>query len=436
MLKKALSLYMALIMILFSVAAIADEAGLYDKNTAYILNPPSPPKEPKTKHEFINILMLGVDFGVRTPGKGKKRIKNCHADSVIMVAVDLTANKINLISVPRDTLTYVDGAYGVYKLNAAINCAPDFEQGIETAKNTVSRLLGGIRADHYVVIAPQLVEEIGDRIGGLDINVEMSYIGHSGTQYEKGMQHLDGTGIMDYSRARRNATKNNNDYGRTKRQRTVLNALFEKVSRDLDLVYDVLDVIVENFDDNFFSDLSVADLMDMMSLTEQLASGSISNYEMSGEIGMAMKYFNSSFFDTEKRKDIIRKVYGVSIDDLRLNSREYLNYLHLHGFKAIKAIRVSSRVIEWAQKKKYTGDELNNAITARKQLIDKFSEVDDTLNRDTTIAVEKRTDALKVATAELRTACKYPEKLSWSIVETDKWYLDPDINQYNDIDWN
>jgi len=250
------------------------------------------------------------------------------------------------------------------------------------------------------------------------------------------MQHLDGTGIMDYSRARRNATKNNNDYGRTKRQRTVLNALFEKVSRDLDLVYDVLDVIVENFDDNFFSDLSVADLMDMMSLTEQLASGSISNYEMSGEIGMAMKYFNSSFFDTEKRKDIIRKVYGVSIDDLRLNSREYLNYLHLHGFKAIKAIRVSSRVIEWAQKKKYTGDELNNAITARKQLIDKFSEVDDTLNRDTTIAVEKRTDALKVATAELRTACKYPEKLSWSIVETDKWYLDPDINQYNDIDWN
>ena len=47
MLKKALSLYMALIMILFSVAAIADEAGLYDKNTAYILNRPARRKSRK-----------------------------------------------------------------------------------------------------------------------------------------------------------------------------------------------------------------------------------------------------------------------------------------------------------------------------------------------------------------------------------------------------
>ena len=145
MLKRVLSLCLAAIMLLVSVTAVAAKEELYNEKTAYILNPPVPPEEPVAKHKILNILMLGVDFGVRTPGKGKKRIKNCHADSVIMVAVDLTSNKINLISIPRDTLTYVSGAYGVYKLNAAINCAPTFDKGIETMKNTVSHLLGGIR---------------------------------------------------------------------------------------------------------------------------------------------------------------------------------------------------------------------------------------------------------------------------------------------------
>ena len=436
MLKKALSLCLAAIMILFSAVAVADEAGMYDENMAYILNPPTPPEEPKIEHEFINILMLGVDFGILTPGRGKADIKNCHTDSVIMIAIDLTANKVNLISIPRDTLTYVSGAYGVYKLNAAINCAPTFDEGIETAQKTVSWLLGGIRPDHYLVIAPHLVEEIGNRIGGLDIDVEMSYTGHSGTSYKKGCQHLDGVGIMDYARARRNATKNNNDYGRTSRQRTVLNTLYQKIRDDTDIVYDILDVIVDNFDKYFFSDLSESDLRDLLSLTEQITSGSISGYVLDGDLGMAMKYFNSSFIDQKKRQDILREVYGVEIPKQHLNSRGYLNYLFKYGFTSVKAIRVSTRVIDWAKQADYSGDLLDKAVEAQNKLIEKFSELDDKLDKNMTIRIEKLTIGLKQAIANLKKACGYPEKLNWGIAETDKWYLDPDINQYYEIDWN
>ena len=48
--------------------------------------------------------------------------------------------------------------------------------------------------------------EIGDLIGGIDYDLDMAYTGSSGRTYQKGYQHLDGTGIYDYMRARRNAT--------------------------------------------------------------------------------------------------------------------------------------------------------------------------------------------------------------------------------------
>ena len=423
-------------MLLLSVAAAAGETGLYDKNTAYILNPPTVPDAPKTKHKFVNILMLGVDFGIRTSGKGKKKIENCHTDTVIMAAVDLTDNKISLISIPRDTLTYVPGVYGVYKLNAAINCAASFEEGIQTVRNTVSRLLGGIRPDYYMVVTPRLVEEIGDRIGGLDIDVEMNYKGHSGTSYKKGQQHLNGVGIMDYARARRNASKNNNDLGRISRQQTVLNALYKKIKRNPAMVYDILDVMVKNFDENIFTDMPQADMLKLLARTEKLAANGISTYVMSGELTMAMKYFTANFLDQKQREDILRKIYGITAPKLRLNSHGYLNYLFKYGFAAVKTIRVSTRVIDWAKDKGYSGTALTDAVKARKSLIDQLSKVDDTLKYQTTVLVEKRTSVLQQAVTGLKKACKYPEKLDWSIVKNDRWNLDPDINQYNNIDWN
>ncbi len=436
MLKRVLSLFFAVVILLLPMTAAVAEAKIYDKNTAYILNPPTVPEEPKTKHKFVNILMLGVDFGIRTSGKGKKNIKNCHTDSVIMVAIDVTDSKISLISIPRDTITYVPGVNGIYKLNAAINCAPTFEEGIETVQNTVAWLLGGIRPDHYLVITPHLVEEIGNRIGGLTIDVEMNYTGHSGTKYKKGSQHLDGVGIMDYARARRNATRNNNDLGRISRQKTVLNALYKKIRRNTDIVYDILDVIVENFNEYIFSDMSEADIQKLLSLTDKVVAQNISHYVLSGELTVAMKRFTANFFDQQQRQNILREIYGVKVSPLRLNSHGYVNYLAKYGFASVKAIRVSTRVIDWAKNAGYSGTKLDDAIKARKELITKLSQVDDRLENKTTIRVEKLTIALRQAVIDLKKACKYPKQLNWSIVKKDQWNLDPDINQYYGIDWN
>ena len=108
--QRIVSLLLALMLMMPAISAIAaeNEKGLYDENTAYILNPPTPPEEPEFEHEFINILMLGVDYAVLTSGLGKEDIKNCHTDSVMMIAIDLTDNKVNMISMFRVHTAYIN----------------------------------------------------------------------------------------------------------------------------------------------------------------------------------------------------------------------------------------------------------------------------------------------------------------------------------------
>ena len=406
-----------------------------NQRTAYILEPPTVPEEPALKHDFLNILLLGVDYGIKTGGTGKTDIHNCHTDSIIMVALDRTEKKISLVSFPRDTLTYIPGINGIYKLNAAFNCSESVEEGLTRTNDTISWLMGGIRPDHYIMITPELVVKIGDAIGGLDIDVLTAFHVGNEKKYQKGMQHLDGEGISDYARLRRSANQNSNDYGRTERQRQVLTALFEKVSKNTDYVYDILDVVVENYSSLFYSDLSVADMLDMLPLAEELSDGNIVTYAMDGELTYAMRYWHFSFIDQKKRQEIIRSIFGVDVPRLTLISHVYANYLYKYGFETVKAIRVADRVTEWAKKNGFDGQELAAVEKARENAVEALSKVDDKRKSEDINKVEKRKSTLKQAITALKNACGYPQKLDFSINENDKFYLDPDINQYYQVDW-
>ena len=70
----------------------------------------------QTEDEFVNILLLGIDYGGKawhTSG-GKEKLEECHTDGVIVVSLNLTKDTISLISIPRDSLTYVPGGKGIY----------------------------------------------------------------------------------------------------------------------------------------------------------------------------------------------------------------------------------------------------------------------------------------------------------------------------------
>ena len=209
-----------------------------------------------------------------------------------------------------------------------------------------------------------------------------------------------------------------------------------KTSQTTGPAFDVLDAIVDNFESFFFSDLSVADLMGMLPLVDELSGGTIENYEMSGDkIIMSMIFFASSYFDQAKRQEIIYNVYGVEVPQLKLISHSYLNYLTKYAFPAVKAVRVAGKIIEWAKENKYDGAELAEAEAALQDLIGAISEVDDKLDQAARTHVDKRLTTLKDKVHKLHQACSCTIHLTWKIEGENHWYMDPDIEQFYQIDW-
>ena len=119
-----------------------------------LLDPQEPLPYAQTEDEFVNILLLGIDYGGETwhTSGGKQTLEECHTDGVVVVSLNMTENTVSLVSIPRDSLTYVPGVRGIYKFNGAINCAPSLEEGIARACKAASWHLGGIPIDKYVAV--------------------------------------------------------------------------------------------------------------------------------------------------------------------------------------------------------------------------------------------------------------------------------------------
>ncbi|MCQ2418751.1 MAG: LCP family protein [Clostridia bacterium] len=127
-----------------------------------LLYPKRPDATKMKKGDVATILIAGTDKdGTRT-------------DTIMLLYIDRDAEEINLLSLPRDLLTYVDG--NPMKLNAVYGYGGCGEKGMELLMDEmVDRI--GFRPDGYVLFDFDAVEELIDRMGGItfDVPCEMDY---------------------------------------------------------------------------------------------------------------------------------------------------------------------------------------------------------------------------------------------------------------------
>ncbi|MDO4573073.1 MAG: LCP family protein, partial [Clostridia bacterium] len=100
---------------------------------------------------IVNVLVIGVDYAEeRETWSGKHEY---HSDVMMVLAINFDENRVDLISLPRDTYAKIPGVDGIYKLNAAINCGGGFEDpnggGFLKTCEAASWMLGGIPVDYY-----------------------------------------------------------------------------------------------------------------------------------------------------------------------------------------------------------------------------------------------------------------------------------------------
>ncbi len=325
------------IVFLFSSISLAEDTDHHNP-----LIDPQPIIEYTTPAQNIkNILLLGIDKSDRAAAKGF----DYHTDAIMVLAVNLDEKTVDLVSLPRDTLTYVPGIKGIYKLNAAINCGGGkTEEGFQKICEAASWVLGGMKIDQYCAVDMKAMIAIGDAIGGVDFKLDMSYRGEFGT-YQKGLRHLNGKGIVDYLRARRNATVNANDIGRTGRQRDLIFAIFEKIKDNQSLLVNVLST-VQKMENAIFTNISVADVMGYLPLALELDDSKVGSYVITGKYRTALNGWNFTFTDQENRKKVIQEVYGVEVPELKYVSYEYTKWLVNNGLQVVRFLSVAKLLRE------------------------------------------------------------------------------------------
>ena len=403
-----------------------------------LVTPLSRVEDVQTPERLKNILLLGIDLGM--PGywgsNTKRNLNDCHTDAVMVISINQTTGKVNLVSIPRDTVTYVPRVRGLYKLNAAINCAEEIEDGIQNAVNAVRWLLGGVEIDDYLALDMPAVIALGDAIGGVDMELEMSYEGNSGKHYAKGLRHLDGQGIMDYARARTNATLNYNDLGRTNRQRHVVKALGEKLKSQPTLIKQAWNLI-DDGQHNIFTSLKLGEVLNLAAKADGAENTEIGMYVLEGKYLSAMRGWNFTFTDQQHRLEVLREAFGIEAQELPYVSRAYSDWLTEQGFHTAHVLNMARELIEYA--KGLTGlspgqqtavDAMNAAFDAAAAAFDRAADAQSAEADEEMKSC--RTELVRAGDAAAK-ALQYPGRVTWN--GWYYWFTDPYVNEYPNITW-
>ncbi len=176
--------------------------------------------------DIVNILLVGQD---RREGQKRQR-----SDTMIMCTIDRATKTLTFTSFLRDIWVYIPDKY-----NQRLN-VPYILGGFPLLNETLQYNFG-IQPDYNVEIDFYGFQDAIDLLGGVDVELtaeEAKYLNkispaftenHTYWNLKTGLNHLDGNQTLQYARIR----KLDSDFGRTKRQRTVLENLTQKI-KDLD----------------------------------------------------------------------------------------------------------------------------------------------------------------------------------------------------------
>jgi polyisoprenyl-teichoic acid--peptidoglycan teichoic acid transferase len=190
-------------------------------------------------------------------------------DTMLLVRFDPQSKKLSVLSIPRDTRTYVEGR-GEVKINEA-----NYYGGPASSAKSVSGLLGGVGIDRYVTLNIHGIKSLVDALGGITINVpkDMKYTDQTQHLYidlKAGKQRLNGEQIIQYLLYRHDDL---GDIGRVQRQQTLMRAFVEQEVNIglLSRLPKILSVIQSHIDTN----LSIEELVALAGFATQTDRSSV-----------------------------------------------------------------------------------------------------------------------------------------------------------------
>lgn len=261
-----------------------------------------------------NFVFIGIDkrdtieTGIGSSEAGQ-------ADAVFLLSWDRVKHDIQLISIPRDTMTEIQ-VYSVMgrdlgksrdHLSLAYAYGDGKNKSCEFVRDAVSELFGGIPIQGYCSISMDGIPVLTDAVGGITVTVPDDSLSEAFPEFQEGAQvTLTKDNVETFVRYR-DTTKNFSAMVRQGRQKVFLEAYSEKASeiiqKDASFITDMYAAlepyIVTNIGNDIFAKIS----------QDLAAGGSKESWTIPGEAVMGKSYDEYHVDEDELYSMVIQNFY-------------------------------------------------------------------------------------------------------------------------------
>lgn len=258
----------------------------------YIIDPDSPFFKEFKNSKRINVLVLGLNDGL--------------SDVMMLASYDLKNQRVDIISVPRDTYYYRPDYYSAaaQKINSIYHT-----DGLIPTVEAVSDVLLGIPINYYVIVDYEAIETIVDEMGGVPMYIDrtMQYDDPYDTPplhiyFEEGYHLLNGEDAVKFLRFRKGV----GGYAEGDIGRIAAHQQFVKAAIKQALDHGIVDVAKVAFEE-IESDITLDMILKMARKAVSLDSEDVYTWTVPGTSGMAngASYYYADMSQTESMIDQI-----------------------------------------------------------------------------------------------------------------------------------
>lgn len=206
------------------------------------------------------LLLLGVD----SEKDDISQSTSFNGDSIMVITFNPNTLNTTMLSIPRDTFVPI-ACFPNQKQNKITHAA---WHDVGCMEKTIENFTG-INIDYYIKVNFKGVVDLVDAVDGVEVDIPYSFCeqdsnrnwGKNTVYVEKGLQTLDGEQALALARNRHPnsvcgekwTNYESSDFVRGQNQQLIVQSLFNKVKtiRDINTLYNVLDLVQQNIDTNF-----------------------------------------------------------------------------------------------------------------------------------------------------------------------------------------
>ena len=278
------------LLVVFAGAAVAAAAWIASINSNL-----SDEITPELREQLVSVepqqpfymLLLGVDKSEGRAEEWGDSTANFRADTIILARIDPPAQKVTLVSIPRDTLVSM-GSHGDQKINSAYSYG-----GAAYMVEVVSEF-AGVDISHYAEIDFEQFTTIVDTIGGIEVTLPVDVVDeqYANINLSAGTHQIDGATALALCRSRHAYDAyGGGDFYRAANQRMVIAAIVKKVLQQDPLT---MAGTVSELAESVITDFTVVDIVGLASQFQNL---DVDNSIYSGQCPTISQYINSLWYE-------------------------------------------------------------------------------------------------------------------------------------------